>query len=253
MTSRPTIVALIPARAGSKRVPGKNVRLLAGHPLIAYTIASAVESGVFSDVVISTDSEATADVARHYGAEVPFLRPPEFAGDLSPDIEWVEHALQRLKGQGRAYDAFSILRPTSPFRNAATIRRAWNQFSEHEVLDSLRAVELCGQHPGKMWVLRGMAMVPLLPNAPEDPPWHSMPYQALPPVYVQNASLEMAWSRVVFTGRSIAGKIIAPFITEGVEGFDINGPWDWWIAEEMIRKGDAKLPDVLKEPFRAHS
>ncbi|HEY5593618.1 MAG TPA: acylneuraminate cytidylyltransferase family protein [Nitrospiria bacterium] len=246
MPSRPTMIALIPARAGSKRVPGKNVRPLAGHPLMAYTIASAVESGVFSGVIVSTDSEATAEIARQYGAEVPFLRPSEYAGDLSPDIEWVEHALGRLKEQGRAYDAFSILRPTSPFRDARTIRRASKQFLEHEVLDSLRAVERCGQHPGKMWVFRGMAMVPLLPNGPEDRPWHSMPYQALPPVYVQNASLEMAWSRVVFQGRTIAGKIIAPFLTEGVEGFDINGPWDWWIAEEMIRRGDAKLPVISK-------
>ena len=84
----PSSVAFIPARQGSKRVPGKNVRPLDGHPLLAYTIAAALESGVFGSVIVSTDSEEVAAIARHYGAEVPFLRPAVFAGDMSPDIEW---------------------------------------------------------------------------------------------------------------------------------------------------------------------
>jgi CMP-N,N'-diacetyllegionaminic acid synthase len=96
-----TVVALIPARQGSKRVPGKNVRRLGAHPMIAYTIAPALESGVFDAVIVSTDSEEIAALARHYGAEVPFLRPAPFAGDTSPDIEWVEYTLAELKRQGR--------------------------------------------------------------------------------------------------------------------------------------------------------
>ena len=83
------IVALIPARSGSKRVPDKNIRPLAGHPLIAYTIAAALGSGIFSDVIVSTDSEHYAEIVKYYGAEVPFLRPAELAGDQSPDIEWL--------------------------------------------------------------------------------------------------------------------------------------------------------------------
>ena len=110
----PTIVALIPARSGSKRLPDKNIQPLAGHPLIAYTISAARQSGLFADVIVSTDSERYADVARYYGAEVPWLRPVELAGDLAPDIEWVEYTLKRLLKEGRGYDCFSILRPTSP-------------------------------------------------------------------------------------------------------------------------------------------
>ena len=110
---QPTIVGLIPARAGSKRVPHKNIRLLAGHPVIAYTIAAALESKVFSDVIVSTDSKQYAEIARYYDAEVPFLRPPELAGDVSPDIEWLEYTLRRLQEDGRKYDCFSILRPSS--------------------------------------------------------------------------------------------------------------------------------------------
>lgn len=248
----PSIVALIPARAGSKRLPGKNIRPLAGHPLIAYTIAAARGAGIFGQVIVSTDSEDYAAIARHYGAEVPFLRPAELAGDLSPDIEWVEHALSWLAQHGRRYDAFSILRPTSPFRTADTIRRAWDQFLSdpgQPGVDSLRAVEKCKQHPGKMWVVRGGRMLPLLPLSPAKAPWHSQQYQALPEVYVQNASLEIAWSRVVFQGRTIAGQVIMPFFTQGYEGFDLNRPEDWRRAEELVAAGEVALPPVEAPPW----
>jgi len=246
--SSPSAVALIPARQGSKRVPGKNVRPLAGHPTIAYTIASALDSGVFQSVIVSTDSEEVAAIARHYGAEVPFLRPAAFAGDTSPDIEWVEYTLAELRRSGRTWDCFSLLRPTSPFRSADTVRRAWTRFLEGEV-DSLRAIEKCAQHPGKMWVIRGERMFPLLPIGPAEQPWHSTPYQALPLVYVQNASLEIAWTRVVFERRTIAGDVVVPFITEAHEGFDINDPYDWMVAERLIADGAARLPAVRQPSF----
>ncbi len=192
-----SIVALIPARGGSKRVPDKNIRPLAGHPVIAYTIAAALDSEIFTEVIVSTDSEHYAGVAKHYGAQVPFLRPKELAGDQSPDIEWLSYTLGRLQDAGRSYDCFSILRPTSPFRLPKTIQRAWHEFSTQIGVDSLRAVEKCTQHPAKMWVVRGNRMMPLLPLGPAEQPWHSSQYPSLPVIYVQNASLEIAWSRVV--------------------------------------------------------
>lgn len=249
MFSPPTMVALIPARAGSKRVPGKNIKLLAGHPVIAYTIAAALQSGVFASVIVSTDSPTYAAIAQYYGAEVPFLRPVEFAGDLSPDIEWVKYMLQRLRDDGRTYDCFSILRPTSPFRQPETIRSAWQAFLAENGVDSLRAVEKCKQHPGKMWVVHGQRMTPLLPLGPAEQPWHSSQYQVLPTVYVQNACLEIAWSRVVFDGRTIAGNVLMPFLTQGYEGFDINQPYDWSLAEELVHTGQAALPDVTQPPY----
>ena len=249
-TTSPTAVALIPARSGSVRVPHKNVRRLNGHPLIAYTIAAARESGVFGAVVVSTDSEDSPRIARHYGAEVPFLRGAEMAGATSPDIEWVLHALGALEAQGRRFDAFSILRPTSPFRQPETIGRAWAQFTAAGGADSLRAVEPVEQHPGKMWVVRGERMTPLLPLTPEDaPPWHSQQKAALPRVYVQNASLEIAWTEMAQRTRSIAGQAVSPFFTEGDEGVDINGPQDWFWAEHLISTGEARLPTVAERPF----
>ncbi|MGH9346926.1 MAG: acylneuraminate cytidylyltransferase family protein [Vicinamibacterales bacterium] len=245
----PTAVALIPARHGSKRVPGKNVRVVGGHPMLAYTIAPALESGVFGGVIVSTDSEEIAAIARYYGAEVPFLRPAALAGDTSPDIEWVEHMLAELTRRGRTWDCFSLLRPTSPFRTADTIRRAWTRFTAQDGVDSLRAVEKCAQHPGKMWVIRGERMFPLLPFGPAEQPWHSTPYQALPPVYVQNASLEIAWTRVVVERRTIAGEVMVPFVTEGYEGFDINDETDWIVAERLLADGAVRLPRVTQPPY----
>jgi N-acylneuraminate cytidylyltransferase len=259
-----TAVALIPARQGSKRVPGKNVRPIAGHPTLAYTIVPALESGVFESVIVSTDSEEIAAIARHYGAEVPFLRPAALAGDTSPDIEWLEYTLRQLAAANRTWDAFSLLRPTSPFRRPDTIRRAWTLFAAQEGVDSLRAIEKCAQHPGKMWVVRGNRMLPLLPfensmasraEAGESPargvPWHSTPYQALPPVYVQNASLEIAWTRTVLEQHSLAGDVVVPFITDGYEGFDINDPSDWIVAEKLIADGAVTLATIDVAPYGA--
>jgi CMP-N,N'-diacetyllegionaminic acid synthase len=247
----PSIVALIPARAGSKRVPGKNIRPFAGHPLIAYTISAAVSSGVFSRVILSTESPEVAEIGSHYGAEVPFLRAAEFAGDKSPDIEWIRFTLERLRQSGVTADAFSILRPTSPFRKADTIRRAWSTFLANQEADSLRAVEPCLQHPGKMWLVEGNRMRPLLDDNGANPPWHSTPYQALPLVYTQNASLEIAWTRVPEQYGTIAGKVVVPFFTEGEEGFDINKPDDWALAELRQASGEFVLPQVAQVPWSA--
>ncbi|MBW1981292.1 MAG: acylneuraminate cytidylyltransferase family protein [Deltaproteobacteria bacterium] len=249
LKNSPTIVALIPARSGSKRLVHKNIRPLLGHPLIAYTIAAALHSGIFAAVVVSTDSEQYADIARYYGAEVPFLRPAALAQDLSPDIEWVQYTLEQFRQQERQYDCFSILRPTSPFRLPQTIQRAWQEFLEEEGVDSLRAVEKCSQHPGKMWVIRGKRMMPLLPLSPPEQPWHSSQYQSLPEVYVQNASLEIAWSRVVFEEGTIAGNVLMPFLTKEYEGFDLNTDYDWRIAQELVRQGRAELPFIERSPY----
>jgi len=243
------IIALIPARSGSKRVPDKNIRLLAGHPLIAYSIAAALQSAIFKTVIVSTDSEHYADIARHYGAEVPFLRPPAIAGDTSPDIDWVAYTLKQLRDNGQDYDCFSILRPTSPFRLPETIQRAWQEFLIQAGVDSLRAVEKCQQHPGKMWVVRGKRMLPLLPMGPAEQPWHSSQYPSLPEVYVQNASLEIARTGVVDEEKTIAGNVVMPFITRNFEGFDVNSNYDWELAEHLVKTGQAKLPDIPQSPY----
>jgi CMP-N,N'-diacetyllegionaminic acid synthase len=237
----PTAVALVPARGGSQRVPGKNVALLAGHPLLGYSIAAAFESGVFDDVIVSTDSPEIAAVAERYGASVPSLRPAEMATATSPDIEWVLHAMQ-----GRGEEAFAILRPTSPFRTAATIHRALGRFLElGDRADSIRAVEPVRQHPAKMWTLDGDLLCPLLPQPEDETPLHSRQLQSLPKVYVQNSSLEIAWSHVLAAPLpTISGRRVAPFFTEGWEGFSIDYPGDLERAERAVAAGEAVLPPL---------
>ena len=235
----PTAVALVPARSGSERVPGKNVLPLAGHPLIAYSIAGAQESGIFGAVVVSTDSEEIAEIARRYGAEVPGLRPAQMSTSTSFDIEWVLHVMR-----DRVEEIFAILRPTSPFRTGDTIRRAYERLVElGDRADSIRAVEPARQHPGKMWTLAGDLLEPLLPQPPGETPLHSRQYQALPKVYAQNSSIELAWSRVLDDEvPTISGRRVAPFLTEGAEGFSIDYPGDVELAERMLASGDAELP-----------
>ena len=206
---------------------------------------------MFDVVILSTDSEEVAEIGVHYGAEVPFLRPTEYAADRSPDFDWLDYTVGRLAAAGRSWDSFSILRPTSPFRKPDTIRRAWEQFRSDTTAHSLRAVELCTQHPGKMWVVDGNRMRPLIASPENATPWHSSPYQALPPVYAQNASLEMAWTKTLLEQQSIAGSLIMPFFTTGFEGLDVNQMRDWWYAEELLRRGEVELPTVATKPWSA--
>lgn len=243
----PTIVALIPARAGSKRIPEKNVKPFRGHPLLAYAVDAALRAGIFRDVIVSTDSERYRQTALAYGASVPFLRPAELAGDTSPDIEWVAHALGEIARAGSATDAFAIVRPTNPFRTPQMIRRAWELFLADGRADSLRAVEPCAQHPAKMWTIDGARMTPVMVRPdPGATPWHSSQHASLPPVFVQNASLEIAWTRVPLEQGTIAGREIMPFVCQGWEGYDLNRPENWIVAEQLADTGQVRVPD-LKE------
>jgi len=237
----PSAVALIPARSGSERVPQKNVRTLARHPLIAYAIATARQAGVFDRVICSTDSSEIAEVARRYGADVPFLRPAEYATATSPDIEWITHTLERLEDR---FDLFAIVRATNPFRGPDALRRGLEQLLATPEADSIRAVELVKQHPGKMWIVEGRTMRPLLDQSHLDVAWHAGQYQALPKVYVQNSALEIAWSRVVFATGTREGRTVAPFLTRGYEGFNVDDEEDWARAEALVESGKASLPKV---------
>jgi CMP-N,N'-diacetyllegionaminic acid synthase len=241
--SAPAAVAFVPARSGSQRVPHKNVRPLAGHPLLAYAVETAFQSGVFARVVVSTDSEEIAEVARWYGADVPFLRPAELATSTSPDIEWLRFTLERLE---ESFDLFAIVRATNPFRGPDAVRRGFDQLRGVPEADSLRAVELVKQHPGKMWLLDedGRTMRPLLDQSHLEVAWHAGQYQALPPVYTQNSALEIAWTRVVSGTGTREGRVVTPFFTEGYEGFNVDDEEDWEAAERLVAAGSALLPAV---------
>ena len=119
----PKVLALIPARGGSKGLPGKNLRQLAGHPLIAYSIAAGLQAKMVDKVICSTDSHSTAKIAQQYGAEVPFLRPNEISQDLSPDIDFFQHAIAKLSETGYRPDIIVQLRPSDPSPGQAKSNR----------------------------------------------------------------------------------------------------------------------------------
>lgn len=238
------VVALVPARSGSKRIRDKNVRSLAGHPLMAYSIASALESGVFTDVLTVTDDPEYADIAEAYGSEVPELRPASTAQDDSPDISWVNWMLRLMESRRRSWEAFAILRPTSPFRSADEIKEAWATFAIDQGADSLRAVRQCREHPGKMWAVRQSRMQPLLAMEIDGVPWHSNQSSKLPNFYVQDGSLEISRTDVPLRRGQICGAAVIPFITDSPFSVDLNTELDWLVAECLVERGLAHLPPI---------
>lgn len=260
------VVALIPVRRGSKRIPGKNLRYLGQHPLLAYTLNIAHHCPLFrypgsaaGNIVVVAESVDSDEkwIMNHYAPGSTLIsRPPETATDAAPDYLWVRHAFATVYGAEPARtglasdrprvspDAFMILRPTSPFRTVNMLLRAWEQFHRCEA-HSLRAVEPVKQHPGKMWWCNGPGY-PLTPvcdaKRSDGTPWHSCPTQTLPSCYVQNASLEIAWSYVLDGYGTISGRKIAPFFTDGYEGYDINTPEDWTQAERVLTEATVNQP-----------
>ncbi len=236
------IIALIPARAGSSRIPGKNIKDFFGHPLLAYTIVQAKESGIFSRIIVSSDSIEYLNIAEKYGAQV-VRRPFPISDVLSTDFEWIGHVMGHLKKFYEIPDCFAILRPTNPFRQPETIRRAWKQFAEYDQpCDSIRAVAKCKQHPYKMWLVRPddndrEIMLPMSENIDTC----NSPYQGLPVVYAQTAALEVSWTNNLIEYGNVSGKIVRPFYMPEYESLDINLPVDWFLAEEIYKKGLVRL------------
>jgi CMP-N,N'-diacetyllegionaminic acid synthase len=228
-----SLLAFIPARSGSKRIPGKNVRPFAGHPLIAYAIQGALDSGLFSSVYVTSDCAEIGRVAQHYGADW-IERPVEFSGDYSPDQEWIDHALGFVDGLGIACDEYAILRPTSPFRTAMTIKRAMWQWDH---ASCMKAVEP-GFPPEKLWRIGKPAeMVPYIPGDA-----HLRQSSELPMVWKQAGSLEF---------RPRKWSTYQPFHTQGWEGYDLNRPEEWAFAEFLVTNGDATTPQIARRPYVA--
>jgi CMP-N,N'-diacetyllegionaminic acid synthase len=231
-------IALIPARSGSKRLPGKNIKLLNGKHLIYYTIKVALESKLFSEVIVSTDSKEIADIAKIHGANVPLLRPSDLATDSSTDIEWVNHAINSMvKVSHSEISSVSILRPTNPLRTSATISKALKLLESNSWADSVRAMEITDKHPGKMWVLdEDKKAYPYLDQSGEVIPTHNKPTQSLQTLWVQNASLEIIKFKSLMSTKSISGNNVLGYEMPGLEGFDINTQKDFEFLEFLISR-----------------
>lgn len=230
------LLGLIPARGGSKGLPGKNIRPLAGLPLIGWTLRAASQSGVFERIVVTTDSPEIAAVAKSLGSPVPWLRPAELAGDLSPSIDFVLHALERLKAdEGWEPDALMLLQPTSPFRSAESIRRAAAAFGVSEA-ESLVSVSAVAEHPWSCYFMDGAGLLRrAAPDAPEV-----LRRQDLPPAYAPDGSLYIATPRLLRDRRAFMGPGTLAFLTPPEEAADIDTAEDWARAEEAAKDRGAR-------------
>jgi CMP-N,N'-diacetyllegionaminic acid synthase len=233
------VLAIIPAREGSKGLPEKNIRPLAGHPLIAYSIKAALQSPSVSRVIVSTDSEKIACIAKSYGAEVPFMRPSNLAQDLSTDLEVFDHALQWLKTyENYIPDLVVQFRPTSPVRFIDDIENCINKLKNSDA-DSLRIVTNAFHTPFKMWLLHkeNFYMQPLLKQDVIAEPYNQ-PRQNLPEVYWQVGTLDVIRTKVITDQKSMSGKSILPYIIDPQFAIDIDDLLSFNHAEELIKKYD---------------
>lgn len=226
------VLALIPARGGSKGIPRKNIRLFAGHPLIAFSIAAGLQAETVTRVIVSTDDEEIAAIAREYGAEVPFLRPAHLALDDTPDYPVFLHALRWLEErEGYRPDIIVQLRPTSPIRPRDLVDRGVRLLLEHPEADSVRAVVPSGQNPFKMWRIEDDGYMRPLLSVEGIPEPYNAPRQRLPQTFWQTGHLDVMWRRTLLEKGSMTGQRILPLLVEPRYTVDLDNPWDWERAE----------------------
>ena len=256
MVKQPEVLAVVPARGGSKSIPRKNIRSLAGHPLLAYSIAAGLQADRVNRVIVSTDDEEITEIARQYGAEVPFIRPSELAADDTPDLPVFQHALNWLEEQeGYRPDVVVQLRPTSPVRPPGCVDQAVEILFAHPEADSVRGVVPSGQNPYKMWrLLDSGHLESLLKNELNEP--YNMPRQKLPPTYWQTGHIDVIRPATIMEMDSMSGEVILPLILDPKYTVDIDNLGDWHRTEWMllhneldfVRPGPAPrpLPEQVK-------
>jgi CMP-N,N'-diacetyllegionaminic acid synthase len=246
------VLALIPARGGSKSVPRKNIIMLHGKPMIAWAIEHALQAKHVSRVIVTTDDDEIAEIAREYGAEVPFKRPSALALDHSLDLEFHRHAIEWLRdNEGYLPDMVMNLRPTPPSRQPGVLDRAIEAFAMHPNADSLRSVHLAEQSPFKMWKIDECGLMqPIVPTVGDDEPYNQ-PRQNLPPVYWQDGYVDITRPKVVLSKNSTSGRVILPFIiTEPAA--DIDYPDEISKVEAQLRERDKKRKDLVDLPSVRH-
>ncbi len=253
MVKKPDVLAIIPARGGSKGIPRKNIRNFSGYPLIAWSIAAAKKSQSVTRVIVSTDDEEIAAVAREWGAETPFLRPAEFAQDKTTDLPVFVHALEWLK-QHENYrpDVVIQLRPTSPIRPSTCVDQAVEILLRNADANSVRGVVPAGQNPHKMWRLNPNPENPMrnLLDVPgiEEP--YNAPRQILPDVYWQTGHIDAIRPDVILAG-SMSGKNIYPLLIDPKYTVDLDNLNDWVRAEWLVKYGGLEMatPAAPKRPM----
>ncbi|MHC1740437.1 MAG: HAD hydrolase family protein [Anaerolineaceae bacterium] len=252
MVKKPEVVAVIPARGGSKGIPRKNILDFAGYPLIAYSVAAGLQSQYVTRTIVSTDDEEIAAVARQYGAETPFLRPAEFSQDKTVDLPVFQHALEWLaKNENYHPDVLVQLRPTSPVRPRDCVDSAIQILLDHPEADSVRGVVEAGQNPYKMWQIEKTSgqMRPLI-GVDGICEAYNAPRQALPDVYWQTGHIDAIRPRAILEKNSMSGEVIMPLVIDVRYTIDIDSPADWQKSEWLVTDGGLDMVDPANQRRR---
>ena len=240
------INCVIPARSGSLRVPNKNIRILNGHPIIAYSIQTALDLKIFDSIIVASNSEYTCQIAEYYGASNVVKRPEIDSTSTSLDIEWLTNL---YTGGHLNTEYFSILRPTSPLRTSKLVNSCIDLFLQSNA-DSLRTIAKVKEHPGKMWEIHdGRTITPYLNQSNKLPATHAMQYQSLPELYVQTSVVEVAKTSVINETNSREGNSVIGVVTEGIESHSIDSEADFAYLKYLVEVNPNYLPVISKKPF----
>ena len=238
----PKVLGIIPARAGSKGIINKNLRLLAGHPLIAYSITAGLQAKMIDRVICSTDSKLIARTARRYGAEIPFMRPSNLAQDDSPDIDFFQHAISRLGESGYRPDIIVQLRPTDPIRKPGLVDKAVQMLIDNPKAHSVRTITKPPHTPYKMWTINESGNLnPLLKIEGIAEPFN-LPRQQLPEVWWHIGVLDAIKTDVITEMNSLSGTVILPLKVDAETSIDIDSLDDLIRAEQLIKDLDCVKP-----------
>lgn len=255
MVNRPEVLAIIPARGGSKGIPRKNIRNFAGYPLIAYSIAAGLQAETVTRVILSTDDEEIAAVGKAWGADVPFMRPTELAQDKTTDLPVFEHALTWLDiNENYHPDVVVQLRPTSPVRPRGLVDEAVRLLLQHPEADSVRGVVPSGQNPHKMWRIDPLnGQMHNLLDVPGIAEPYNAPRQILPPVYWQTGHIDAIRPSAILEQNSMSGGVILPVMIDPRYTVDIDNPSDWKQYERLVYESGLEMvsPGKPRRPLPA--
>lgn len=226
------VLAVVPARGGSKGLPRKNLALIDGHPLVGHAIRAARACPLLTRIVLSSEDEAVCEVAREYGADVPFIRPSDLAGDEAKSIDVTLHALEFVEQEeGRSYDAVCLLEPTSPLRTSEDVTAAVKLLSDSGADAVISVYRIETPHPFKTLEIVDGHLRPFLPQ------WRpNLLRQELPPVYAVNGAVYCVRRAALTRDRSFWGQCAAPYVMPGIRSINIDTEIDLEFAEFLLKK-----------------
>ena len=225
------VLGLVPARAGSKGIPNKNIRLLAGSPLLARAIQSGLASGVMDRIVLTTDSAEFAEVGKNAGAEVPFIRPPELARDETPMLPVIQHAANHLIATGWTPEIIVLLQPTAPFRSPQDIAKAVEWLLNNPKYESVVSVEQVPEHYAPHFVMRveNDRLLPFMADGLKI-----TRRQDAPKAFTRSGQFYVMRTKTLLEKNSIYGDNCFPFVTSH-EAVNLDTMDDWAAAEKLAQ------------------